>query len=50
MNKIPNSKQLAQIRHLLISNPEIVRGTPVFNETRISVDLIAYTPRPGRDR
>ena len=41
MNKKPNSKQLARLRQLVTSDPEIMRGTPVFKGTRIPVDLVA---------
>src|ERR1700689_2679749 len=34
-------KQLAHIEELVVSNPEIMRGTPVFKGTRIPVDLVA---------
>jgi uncharacterized protein (DUF433 family) len=34
-------KQLAQIEELVVSDPEIMRGTPVFKGTRIPVDLVA---------
>ena len=34
-------KQLARIEDLVVSNPEIMRGTPVFKSTRIPVDLVA---------
>jgi uncharacterized protein (DUF433 family) len=34
-------KQLAQIEEMVVSNPEIMRGTPVFKGTRIPVDLVA---------
>jgi len=40
MNK-PNSKQMARLRQLVTSDPEIMRGTPVFKGTRIPVDLVA---------
>ena len=40
MNK-PNSKQIARIRQLVNSDPEIMRGTPVFKGTRIPVDVVA---------
>lgn len=41
MNRKPNSKQMARIRALVGSDPEIMCGTPVFNGTRIPVDLVA---------
>ena len=34
-------KQLARIENAIISDPEIMRGTPVFKGTRIPVDLVA---------
>ncbi len=34
-------KQLAHIKEMVISDPEIMRGTPVFKGTRIPVDLVA---------
>ncbi len=34
-------KQLAHIEEMVVSNPEIMRGTPVFKGTRIPVDLVA---------
>jgi uncharacterized protein (DUF433 family) len=34
-------KQLAHIAEMVISNPEIMRGAPVFKGTRIPVDLVA---------
>jgi uncharacterized protein (DUF433 family) len=37
----PNSKQGARLRQLVTSDPEIMRGTPVFKGTRIPVDLVA---------
>ena len=33
-------KQLAQIEKMVVSDPEIMRGTPVFKGTRIPVDLV----------
>jgi uncharacterized protein (DUF433 family) len=41
MSIAPNSKQLARLREVVTSNPEIMRGTPVFKGTRIPVDLVA---------
>jgi len=41
MNNPPNSAQLARLRELVTSDPEIMRGTPVFKGTRIPVDLVA---------
>ena len=41
MNSAPNSEQLARLRELVTSDPEIMRGTPVFKGTRIPVDLVA---------
>jgi uncharacterized protein (DUF433 family) len=40
MNK-PNSKQIARLRQLVITDPDIMGGTPAFKGTRIPVDLIA---------
>lgn len=37
----PNSKQMARLRQLVTSDPQIMRGTPVFKGTRIPVDLVA---------
>ena len=34
-------KQLARIEEMVVSDPEIMRGTPVFRGTRIPVDLVA---------
>jgi uncharacterized protein (DUF433 family) len=34
-------KQLASIEEMVVSDPEIMRGTPVFRGTRIPVDLVA---------
>ena len=34
-------KQLVQIEEMVVSDPEIMRGTPVFKGTRIPVDLVA---------
>ncbi|HTS49407.1 MAG TPA: DUF433 domain-containing protein [Bryobacteraceae bacterium] len=34
-------KQLARIEEIVVSDPEIMRGTPVFKGTRIPVDLVA---------
>ena len=34
-------KQLARIDEMVVSDPEIMRGTPVFKGTRIPVDLVA---------
>jgi len=34
-------KQFAQIEEMVVSDPEIMRGTPVFKGTRIPVDLVA---------
>lgn len=41
MNGAPNSQQLARLRELVTSDPEIMRGTLVFKGTRIPVDLVA---------
>jgi uncharacterized protein (DUF433 family) len=34
-------KQLAQVEEMVVSDPQIMRGTPVFRRTRIPVDLVA---------
>jgi uncharacterized protein (DUF433 family) len=34
-------KQLARIEEMVVSDPEIMRGTPVFKGTRIPVDLVS---------
>jgi len=34
-------KQLARIEDMVVSRPDIMRGTPVFKGTRIPVDLVA---------
>jgi uncharacterized protein (DUF433 family) len=34
-------KQLARMQEMVVSNPDIMRGTPVFKGTRIPVDLVA---------
>jgi uncharacterized protein (DUF433 family) len=34
-------KQLARMQEMVVSNPEIMRGIPVFKGTRIPVDLVA---------
>ena len=34
-------RQLAHIKEMVVSDPEIMRGTPVFKGTRIPVDLVA---------
>jgi uncharacterized protein (DUF433 family) len=34
-------KQLAHIEEMVVSDPEIMRGTPVYRGTRIPVDLVA---------
>lgn len=34
-------RQLAHIEEMVVSDPEIMRGTPVFKGTRIPVDLVA---------
>ena len=41
MNRVPNSEQLARLQELVTSDPEIMRGIPVFKGTRIPVDLDA---------
>ncbi len=34
-------KRLARMKEMVVSDPEIMRGTPVFKGTRIPVDLVA---------
>jgi len=34
-------KQLARIQQMVVGDPDIMRGTPVFKGTRIPVDLVA---------
>src|SRR5262249_17549054 len=34
-------KQLARVEEMVVNDPEIMRGTPVFKGTRIPVDLVA---------
>jgi uncharacterized protein (DUF433 family) len=34
-------RQLARIEEMVVSDPDIMRGTPVFKGTRIPVDLVA---------
>jgi uncharacterized protein (DUF433 family) len=34
-------KQFARIEEMVVSDPEVMRGTPVFKGTRIPVDLVA---------
>src|SRR5271165_2418134 len=34
-------KQLARIEEMVVSDPQVMRGTPVFKGTRIPVDLVA---------
>ena len=34
-------KELARIEEMVVSDPKIMRGTPVFKGTRIPVDLVA---------
>ena len=34
-------KQLARMEEMVVSNPDIMRGTPVYKGTRIPVDLVA---------
>ena len=41
MKDQPNSMQLARLRELVVCDPEIMCGTPVFKGTRIPVDLVA---------
>jgi uncharacterized protein (DUF433 family) len=40
--KVENQlKRLARIEEMVVSDPDIMRGTPVFKGTRIPVDLVA---------
>jgi uncharacterized protein (DUF433 family) len=41
MNPKTNSQRIARLRQLATSDPEIMRGTPVFKGTRIPADLVA---------
>ena len=41
MNRKPNPNESTRLRQLVTSDPEIMRGTPVFKGTRIPVDLVA---------
>ena len=41
MSIAENSEKLAGLRELVISDPEVMRGTLVFKGTRIPVDLVA---------
>lgn len=41
MNSASNSERLARLRELVTSDPEIMRGTPLFKGTRIPVELVA---------
>jgi len=34
-------KQLARMEEMVVSDPEIMRGTPIFKGTRVPVDLVA---------
>jgi len=48
--KVENQlKQLAHIEEMVVSDPEIMRGTPVFKGTRIPVDLVADMLSQGDD-
>ena len=47
MNEKTNSKLLARLRQLVTTDPEIMRGTPVFKRTRIPVDLVAVMLAQG---
>ena len=40
-------KQLTRIKEMVVSRPDIVGGTPVFEGTRIPVDLVADMPSRG---
>src|SRR5260370_24126136 len=40
-------KQLAHIEQMVVSDPEIMRGIPVFKGTRIPVDLVAHMLAQG---
>lgn len=50
MNSSANRKQVARLRQLVIRDPEIMRGTPVFKGTRIPVDLVPIYAGPGCER
>jgi uncharacterized protein (DUF433 family) len=41
MTRKPNPTERRRLRDIVASDPEIMRGTPVFRGTRIPVDLIA---------
>ena len=41
MSRKPNPTEVRRLREIVASDPEIMRGTPVFRGTRIPVDLIA---------
>jgi uncharacterized protein (DUF433 family) len=41
MTRKPNPTERRRLRDIGASDPEIMRGTPVFRGTRIPVDLIA---------
>ncbi len=41
MSRKPNPTEGRRLREIVASDPEIMRGTPVFRGTRIPVDLIA---------
>lgn len=40
MNSALNSEQLTVLRELVTSDPQIMRGTPVFKGTRVPGDLV----------
>lgn len=41
MSRKPNPSEVRRLREIVASDPEIMRGTPVFRGTRIPVDSIA---------
>jgi uncharacterized protein (DUF433 family) len=41
MSGKPNPRERRRLRQIVVSDPEIMGGTPVFRGTRIPVDLIA---------
>ncbi|MGC9198904.1 MAG: DUF433 domain-containing protein [Acidobacteriaceae bacterium] len=40
-------KRLRQVRTMVVSDPEILRGTPVFKGTRIPVEMVAEMTAEG---
>jgi uncharacterized protein (DUF433 family) len=41
MNRKPNPTERRRLQQIVVSDPEIMRSTPVFRGTRIPVDLVA---------